>query len=216
MTKKKIITLSLSLLLVAVVTLTAVVMFRDQQAMKKAQQQVAKTEAEAATKNNQTKVEDLKKALAEGINYLNGYQAQDRSTVTAISAEVGIFSGYGQQINQAKRQDDQELKQLASELEGKLKAKQTEQFPLIRKQYGEALGRSLQVVNITTAVAGEGNGTLKLTGDSFADGNKIKDMQASLAVMMEILRFKRVEYYWPNNTTGQIYTLDQVKADSEL
>jgi len=182
---------------------------------------VNKVEDSEAIKANaeaqkQAKEEAYKAKIEKDISDLKNYKALGRDSVVTITAEIGLFSVYAEDINMAKRNYNEDIKKLGTDAEVLLKKVQVREFPIIRKKYVDVIKGKLWENNVDVYAIGTGNSTLSLVGGIFANNKNIVEMHSSIQAMTELLRFKKVEYKWYSGDDGYYYTNDKAKSDSEF
>lgn len=167
-----------------------------------------------AQKQNEENIFKIK--MEKDISDLKNYKALDRDSVIGITAEIGIFSVYADDLNKAKQSSNDDIKKLGTDAEVLLKKVQVREFPIIRKKYVDVIKGKLWENNVDVYAIGTGNSTLSLVGGIFANNKNIVEMHNSIQAMTELLRFKKVEYKWYSGDNGYYYTNDKAKDDSEF
>ena len=169
-----------------------------------------------AESQKQAKEEAFKAKIEKDISDLKNYKALGRDSVVAITAEIGLFSVYAEDINMAKRNYNEDIKKLGTDAEALLKKVQVREFPAIRKQYVEVIKGKLWENNVDVSAVGTGNSSLLLVGGIFANNKNIMEMHGNIQAMTELLRFKKVGYKWYSGSDESYYTNDKAKADNQL
>lgn len=88
-----------------------------------------------------------------------------------------------------------------------LVSRQRKDFPILRKAYGEILGRAAWEQDIEVTVQGTGNKTIRFIGGTFAANRNVASAQAVAQPNVDKLRFGRTQYEWYRGSEGQTYTL---------
>ena len=141
--------------------------------------------------------EDFKNQLQREIDGMENFDGSTyKESIDGLTIEMVLFSVWANRINEAEKNSDQEINDLGKKLEQKVKQIQIKEFPLMRKSYGEIVNTTLWEHNIDVKVFGASNNTIELTGALFANNKNIKDTQAEIQEMLQLLRFDRINYKW--------------------
>jgi hypothetical protein len=155
-------------------------------------------------------------ALKQSLTVLSKPYTFDRSMISKTVGEVKTFNNTAGVIKMGEASSNPEDQKLAKQLKEKLVSIQMEQFPAIRKAYGELSGKAVWEENITVTVSGQGGTILTLAGGAFASNKNIGDTHKVVGPIAELLRFKRVNYkFIPSDPNYQYYDIDSPK-DGEI
>ena len=161
--------------------------------------------------------EDFKNQLQREIDGMENFDGSTyKESIDGLTIEVVLFSAWANRINDAEKSSDQEINNLGKELEQKVKQIQIKEFPLMRKSYGEIVGATLWEHNIDVKVFGTSNNTIELTGALFANNKNIKDTQAEIQEMLQLLRFDRIDYKWYKYDDDYTYFDLESYRDNEI
>lgn len=142
-------------------------------------------------------VDDFKALLEREIKSFNEFDGTKyKGDLESIQIEIALFVFWANNIKKTEKHNDNEIVKLGKTLKTKTIALQTIEFPKLRYSYGKLLGSKLWVENIKAKTKGVGYSVLEFEGAFFANNKNIQTTQKSLSEMLEILRFKRVNYKW--------------------
>lgn len=130
-------------------------------------------------------------SLDKGVDF-TGY----KESLDAIQMELVLFSAWAINIDEASKSENQEIKSLGEKLKGKVEKIQLSEFPKLRKAYGKIVDKKLWEQNIEVETIGNTSKTIQFTGAIFASNKNKQDTQETLSELLNLLRFKKVNYKW--------------------
>lgn len=165
------------------------------------EQEIAEREAQAekaSLAKEEQRVTAAKERLQKEIDSFDKgiNTAEYRDDVLSLQLEVALFGAWANIINEHKSDKNQEVVALASELERKASAFQTQEFPLIRKNYAELVAKTLWESNVEVETLGASHKTIQFTGGILANNANKADMHATVNEMLITLRFTKANYKW--------------------
>ncbi|MDD3285347.1 MAG: hypothetical protein PHG95_01825 [Patescibacteria group bacterium] len=174
-----------------------------------------KKEQEAMIENEaaQKKIESIEKEIDSIGKFDN---TKYRGTPENLAFEVALFKVWAIEIQEAKNDSNQEVKNIGQQLENKVKQLQIKEFPLMRKEYGSLIGKKLWENDIDVNVSGQSYNTIEFIGGIFAANKNIKEIHATLIEMLEMLRFDRANYKWYEYDSSYSYFKIESHADSDI
>ncbi len=148
--------------------------------------------------NSTENEENLKTKLEKEINDIeNGKDFSSfRKSRESILIEIALFSYWTDLIMKASVDTAGEISSLGKKLEKSLKKIQLKEFPLLRKSYAEFVKNKLWESDIDVTISGNNYTTITLIGAVFASNKNKQDVQNELSEILNILRFKRINYKW--------------------
>lgn len=183
----------------------------------------ANTTKSSSTTTSPTKTEDLntpEKTKEQLKRELASFDKPfDNSTYkgSILSVQMGLvlFAAYADIIKEGKESTDEENKKLADQLEKKVAARQTKEFPTLRKRYAEVAGEKLWESDVYVSTSGANNSVINLTGGLFASNKNIAETQKTLIDILTQFRFKEVRYRWYKGADEFTYYKLETPKDSE-
>jgi len=150
-------------------------------------------------------------SLDKGVDF-TGY----KESIDAIQMELVLFSAWAINIDEASKSENQEIKSLGEKLKSRVEKIQVAEFPKLRKAYGKIVDKKLWEQNIEVETLGNSSKTIQFTGAIFANNKNKQDTQETLSELLNLLRFKKVNYKWYEyDDEYTYYELDTAK-DSEI
>ncbi|HTO15651.1 MAG TPA: hypothetical protein VLZ83_07760 [Edaphocola sp.] len=171
----------------------------------------------ARIKREQKEIEDFKIQLSreiESFKTINGETYRD--DVSSIQLEIALFKAWANNIKKAKNHKDKEINRLGNTLNLKTIALQKSEFPQLRKNYGDILKQKLWLENIKVKTKGTGYNTLEFEGGIFANNKNKQNTQQTLSEMLNLLRFKRINYKWYEYDDDYTYYSLKTLQDGDL
>jgi hypothetical protein len=120
----------------------------------------------------------------------------EASTVKWLEMEALLFWSYAVTAEKYKSNDDPEVKRLVAELEKKISALQSKQFPKMRKAYSNIVWATMWEYNIDAYSKWSYNGTIEFVWGYFASNKNKLDTYSTLKDMLKLLRFDRANFKW--------------------
>lgn len=159
----------------------------------------------------------IKESLEREIEGIKTFDnSKYRGSVDKLQLELIIFGAWAHTINMAEGRNDPELTALATKLRKAVTALQKKEYPLMRADYSQIVGKTVWEHNIYTKVGGKGNGYIEFTGSAFADNGNIKAAYEAAGDMFKLLRFSQARYKWSKyDSEYQYFTIDSPK-DGDL
>lgn len=139
-----------------------------------------------------------------------------KESIESIQLELVLFQVWAKKINEAKSSNNNDIKELGEKLETKVKKIQVSEFPKLRKAYGKIVAKKLWVENIEVEVFGNNSKTIQFTGGIFANNKNKQETQETLSEMLNLLRFKKVNYKWYKYDDEYTYYELDSKNDNEI
>ncbi|MDO8930074.1 MAG: hypothetical protein Q7W54_13950 [Bacteroidota bacterium] len=130
----------------------------------------------------------------ESIKSFDGSKYRD--DVSSIQIEIVLFGAWAKIIKDAEDHTDKDINRLGEKLKTKVISLQKSEFPKLRKNYGEVLNQKLWTENIKVRTKDTGYTTLEFEGGIFASNKNKQDTQNTLSEILNLLRFKRINYKW--------------------
>lgn len=180
---------------------------KNDDAKKKAQEEISKNEVV------QKKIESIKKEINSIDKFDN---TKYRGTPENLALEVVLFKAWAIEIQEAKNNDNQEVKNIGQQLESKVKQLQIKEFPIMRKEYGDLIGKKLWEHDIEVNVGGQSYNTIEFIGGIFAANKNIKETHVTLIEMLETLRFDRANYKWYEYDSNYTYYKIDSHSDGDI
>ena len=146
----------------------------------------------------------------------NFVSAINRESVAELTLEVTLFHTWGEMIKQNKNNPDKEIQSLTSQLEKKISELQIKEFPLIRKTYGEIIGKKLWEENFEIRILGAGNKTIELINVIFANNKNIAELHEAITNNLKDFRFDEVNYKWYKYDDDYAHFDIDSKEDAEV
>jgi hypothetical protein len=139
-----------------------------------------------------------------------------KESIESIQLELVLFKVWARNINDAINSDNNDIKELGKKLETKVQKIQVSEFPKLRKAYGEIVAKKLWVENIEVEVFGNNSKTIQFTGGIFANNKNKQETQEALTEILNLLRFKKVNYKWYQYDDEYTYYELDTKRDNEI
>lgn len=114
------------------------------------------------------------------------------------------------------RSGNDDIVAAAKKLNQTIKSAQIKAFPMLRKAYGEYLGKALWEQDISVKTLGKRKDIIELTGGAFITNSNIAESHESFGISMDMLRFYESHYRWMESSGGQSYSLNPRGKDGEL
>jgi hypothetical protein len=179
---------------------------------------------EKARQNSIALIEKAKKELddfkvqlnreIESIKTFDGHKYKDE--VTSIQMEIVLFGAWTKFIKDAEKHTNKEINRLGQSLKSKVISLQKAEFPKMRKSYGDIIKQKLWVENIKVKAIDNGYSTLEFEGGIFASNKNKQDFQNTLSEILNLLRFKRINYKWYEYDDEYTYYSLKTLQDGEL
>ena len=189
----------------------------NQSANSESVQLTEEQKVQAAKETEEKRISDFKEQLQKEIDGIENFNGDEyRSDVTKIQGEVFMFSLWAALSKNASQESDEEIKNLGTILAQKVSQLQVREFPLLRKAWADLMKTQLWVNDVDVEIYGTANNTLELTGYYFASNSNVQQIQLTIADMLKLLRFDRVNYKWyAYDSSYPYYTIESLK-DSEI
>lgn len=151
----------------------------------------------AMLEKEKVEIENLRNQVNKEIESLKNFDGSKyRGDINSIQVEIALFGAWALIIDRAEKSNDSETVKNAKVLKSKVESLQKTEFPKLRKSYAEYAKKQLWADNINVVIKGNNYTTIEFTGSLFANNGNIKETQRTLRNIMELLRFKRVNYKW--------------------
>ncbi|MEL6837228.1 MAG: hypothetical protein AAFP77_29755 [Bacteroidota bacterium] len=147
----------------------------------------------------------------------NGFDREPyKGNTEAVAEGLNMLSKASGQIIKGEASEVEEISALAGNMKGLLPAAQKKAYPVLRKNFVEAIKHTYWRENVEVVLKGNRNTTIEFTGGAFANNATTEDTFKSLQPVLKRLRFKRANFKWYDyDDEYTYYTLD-VLEDSEL
>jgi uncharacterized membrane protein YqjE len=179
------------------------------------EEEKAEKEQQIINQKNKEK-ENIINELNAAIKDVKTYKHTSLDNVDALITEINIFPLYWNLAYKANHNIDVAIKQLGKTLISEVEKLQTKEFPVIRKEYGKVVSKTLWENDIEVNVSGNNNTTITFVGGLFAANKNIMTIQDMIKEALEKLRFKRVQYKWFDGASDYTYYDLEPKKDSEF
>jgi len=147
--------------------------------------------------SEEEQIAQTKDRLTREVAGVDDFDGSDfRTDVSLLTIELALFDTYAVIIEEARGLGDSEIDSLATQLEQKVSALQSKEFPEMRKAYADILSKNFWEFDIDVKTSGTAHSTIELVGGTFAANRNIGEMHAQLKEMMYLLRFDRANYKW--------------------
>ena len=170
--------------------------------------------------SEQSAPEDFKGQLNREIESVKAYDpakfTQYKTGTTQLGLELGLFSAWATLVDKAQKSDDPEIKKLGEQLKQKVSQIQVKEFPLMRKAYGEEMGKAVWEENMDIRVYGSANENVDFVSAIFSNNKNIKQIHLSALELLQGLRFDRVNYKWIKSADEWQYFDIESPKDSEV
>ena len=177
----------------------------------------ARQDSIARVEREQKEIDDFKAQLSREIESFKTFNGSTyREDVSSIQIEIALFATWANIIKKAQNHKDKEINRLGNTLKTKTIALQKSEFPKLRKNYGDVLKQKLWAENIKVKTKGSGYSTLEFEGGIFASNKNKQDTQQTLSEMLNLLRFKRVNYKWYEYDDEYTYYTLKTGQDGDL
>jgi hypothetical protein len=127
---------------------------------------------------------------------LTDTKLEDFKSKDGIILYVGVLNEISKRVTSSKRSANPEEVKTAKKLEKLLVNQQLNHLPVLRKQYAKIMRQALWENDIEVEISGKRNTVLTFTGGMFAANRNIRETQQTLSEVLNLLRFKRVNYKW--------------------
>lgn len=154
---------------------------------------------------------DVVKKRMESINSFNGNAY--RINAPTIIDELTVFKKEIDFLNEVKKSNDKQIKNMAPALEKSIISMQKREFPAMRKQYAKISQEKLWENDIDVVQSGT---TISYIGGYFATNKNKSDTYSSLKSALFDLRFKQVNFKWYKYDDEYTYYTINSPKDSEL
>lgn len=162
-------------------------------------------------------IENLRNQVNKEIESLKNFDGSKyRGDVSSIQVEIALFGAYALIIDRAEKSNDSETLKNAKILKSKVANLQKTEFPKLRKSYAEYAKKQLWADNINVTIKGNNYTTIEFTGSLFANNGNIKETQKTLRDIIELLRFKRVNYKWYKYDNEYTYYTLTTPSDGDV
>jgi len=171
----------------------------------------------ARVEREHKEIEDFKTQLNREIESFKTFDGSKyRDDVSLIQIEIALFATWANLIKKALNHRDKEINRLGNTLKSKVIALQKSEFPKLRKNYGDILKQKLWAENIEVKTKGTTSTTLEFVGGIFANNKNKQDFQEALSEILNLLRFKRINYKWYKYDEEYTYYSLTTKQDGDL
>ncbi|MCF7820635.1 MAG: hypothetical protein K9M44_04170 [Candidatus Pacebacteria bacterium] len=190
----------------------------EQEAKKQAELEAQKiAEAEIIANEKAKELNNRKDQLQREIDSIDSFDNSTyRGSIDGLTIQLALFKVWASYINEAKNDDNQEIKDLGQKLENKVKQLQSKEFPLMREEYGKLVTNILWEHDIDVNVYGNKNETIEFIGVIFTANKNIKDTHTTLIEMLNLLRFDRANYKWYKYDSNYTYYEIKSNLDNEI
>lgn len=177
----------------------------------------AKQDSIARVEKERKELEDFKSQLEREIESIKTFDGSTyRNDVSSIQIEIALFATWAKIIKDAEKHENKEINKLGKSLKWKVVSLQKSEFPKLRKNYGEILKQKLWAENIKVKTKGTGYSTLEFEGGIFANNKNKQDTQQTLSEILNLLKFKRVNYKWYEYDDEYTYYTLKTGQDGDL
>ena len=177
----------------------------------------AKQDSIARVEKEKKELEDFKAQLNREIESIKTFDGSTyRDDVSSIQIEIALFATWAKILKDAEKHKDKEINNLGKSLKWKVVSLQKAEFPKLRKNYGEILKQKLWEQNIKVKTKGTGHTTLEFEGGIFANNKNKQDTQQTLSEILNMLRFKRINYKWYEYDDEYTYYSLKTGGDGDL
>lgn len=139
-----------------------------------------------------------------------------KESIESIQLELVLFQVWAKKINEAVNSNNKDINELGEKLATKVKNIQISEFPKLRKAYGEIVAKKLWTENIEVEVIGNNSKTIQFIGGIFANNKNKQETQETLSEILNLLRFKKVNYKWYKYDDEYTYYDLDYKKDNEI
>ncbi len=179
------------------------------------------TSTTVAVSPHQQEIEEIKANLKHAVEESKKLPAQAAESRKANiddlgDAELLTFTGYATLATNGQKMDDKDVKTLADAFAKQLSQLQIHEFPLMRKQYSDAVATKMWENDVKVRSYGAGNKTLELIAAVFAANANKKTIQQTIEQKVEGLRFTQVNYKWYDGDDQYTYYKLTVPKDGDL
>ncbi|MBK7342492.1 MAG: hypothetical protein IPJ06_04910 [Saprospiraceae bacterium] len=171
----------------------------------------------AIVEKEKKELEDLKSQLNREIESIKTFDGSPyRNEVSSIQLEIALFATWAKIIRDAETNPNKEINKLGLSFKRKVVGVQKSEFPKLRKNYSEILKQKLWEENIEVKAKGSGYTTLEFEGGIFANNKNKQDTQQTLSEILNLLRFKRINYKWYEYDDEYTYYTLKTGQDHDL
>lgn len=126
-----------------------------------------------------------------------------------IWAREKVFADIARELDEGDelKSDPLTARSMAS-LRQMLVAKQSSGFPVLRRGYGQVVGRAVWEQDVEVVVQGNGGRTIRFIAGMFAANRNVASAQQNARSHLEKLRFGRSQYEWYRGSEHPYYTLE--------
>jgi hypothetical protein len=181
----------------------------DERVLAKKMESKLKAEKEVAVKKAQ--LERELKSINEGVAF-----SKERGSIDNLKMDLVLFSAWAKIITEGESSDDPELQKLAKQLKQKVASIQVQEFPKLRKEYANIVGRKLWENDIEVTANGTNHKYINFSGGIFAANKNIKDFQTELNDILKMFRFSQARYRWHKGASEYTYYPIYEGNDSDL
>lgn len=162
-------------------------------------------------------LEDFKAQLNREIDSIKTFDGSKyRDDISSIQIEIALFGAWAKIIKDAKNHTNKDINRLGESLKSKVMSLQISEFPKLRNNYGEVLKQKLWIETIKVRTKDTGHTTLEFEGGIFASNKNKQDTQNSLNEILNLLRFKRINYKWYEYDDDYTYYSLKTESDGTL
>lgn len=163
------------------------------------------TQAADIKTNPEAFKEALRKEI-ENTKFFDGDAMRKKQANGEESPALTIFETWGTLVSDGKKSTDQEVINLAKDLEKRASAIQIKEFPLMRKVTGERLKQVLWSQDIEVKLSGSKNNVLEFVGVVFARNQNIASIYTPASENLKRLRFTEIRFRWTDGADGSKFT----------
>jgi len=136
-------------------------------------------------------IQDELTILEKGIDY-----SQYRGSVSLIKKELKLFNKWSKIIENNQTDSSVEVKKILDKFKNKVISNQVKEFPILRKEFSDVIGRIGLKDDIEIFSFGPKNTNIKFIGSYYALKSNISLNHSKISSVLGYLRFKKAQYLW--------------------
>jgi|GEM_PF-914253 len=123
------------------------------------------------------------------------YEPEYATTVADLHPKTLRYIYWAQLINTARERTDPMMTSLSHKLETRLRERQSEEFPVIRKRYAQITGKTLAQNNIVVEVHGSRNEEIYFISPAFDNDEYVRPFHLGVSGLLRQFRFQDARYF---------------------
>ncbi len=156
--------------------------------------------------------EVLKKDAESALGHIKEFdESLYRGDASSAILGIAFIQALAETGKKAQASSSTSTRQVGDTLIKAVKKLQIEQFPKMRKVYGDAVSQAMWVNDVSVGINGVGNSTITFVAAPFATNRNVAKIHSEVVETLTALRFKRANYKWiPSASEYPYYKIESL------